>query len=121
MALLATQPIGNAPATALTSGNSSAPSYAAATGGGDTFVPDLDTFVHIKNGSGGSITVTFVTPAVTQGLAIQDPAIVIAAGTEAMVGPFPAALFANSSGVCSITYSGVTSLTIGVFSVKPVS
>lgn len=94
------------------------PSYAACAGGGDTFVPDKDTFLHVKNGSGGSLTVTVAVPGTERyGVATADVAVAVAAGTERMIGPFPAEIFADSSlsGSAAITYSGVTSLTIGVF------
>jgi len=92
------------------------PAYAAAAGGGDDFQPGPDVFVHIKNASGGSITATFVTPREVEGLAVADLAVAIPAGDERMVGPFDAATYADpSTGLCPITYSGVTSLTVGVF------
>lgn len=97
------------------------PSYAAATGGGDRFTPDKNTFLHIKNGSGGSITVTVVTPRTDAwGNAIADNANAVAAGTEEMMGPFPAESYAatDGTGLADITYSGVTSLTIGAFNVS---
>lgn len=95
------------------------PSYAAAAGGGDSFRPDTHTFLHAKNGSGGSITVTVVTPNTDPiGNAVADLAIPIAAGAEKMIGPFPAPYFANpSTGNADITYSGVTSLTIAALAV----
>lgn len=107
MALLTTQDVVFAGLT---------PSYAACTGGGDTFTADNDTFIHVKNGSAGALTVT-ITPQATSvgGQAITPIAVSIPAGQERMIGPFPPAFFNNpSTGVGSITYSGVTSLTIAV-------
>lgn len=95
-----------------------APSYAAANGGGDTFVPDKDTFLHVKNGSGGALTVTVAVPGTERyGVATADLAVSVPAGAERMMGPFPADVFADSSiaGSAAVTYSGVTSLTIGAF------
>jgi hypothetical protein len=93
------------------------PSYAAAAGGGDAFTPTKDTWLHAKNGSGGSITVTIVTARTDAiGNAIADNAIAIAAGAEKLIGPFPAEHYQDSStGLAAVTYSGVTSLTIGAF------
>lgn len=94
-----------------------APTYAAAAGGGDKFIPDDDVFVHVKNGSGAPITVTFVTPGNVEGEPIADRTVSIPATTgERMIGPFPKQYFADNAdaGKCSITYSGVTSLTIAV-------
>lgn len=94
------------------------PSYASASGGGDKFHPGGRTFLHVKNGSGGSITVTAVTPKQVDGEEIADRAVAIPAGEEKMIGPLPASLFANpsDSGLGAITYSGVTSLTIAAVS-----
>lgn len=91
-----------------------APSYAAAAGGGDKFRPNENVLLHVKNGSGGAITVTVVTPGTVGGEAIADRAVSVPAGGERMIGPFPERLFANNSdsGLASITYSAVTSLTI---------
>lgn len=109
MALLASQSITRA---------GLAPAYAAATGGGDTFTPDGDTFLQVKNASGGAITVTIVTPRNDAwGNAIADNTVSVPATTgDRMIGPFPADSYADpTTGLASITYSGVTSLTIGAF------
>lgn len=96
------------------------PSYSAAAGGGDTFLPSNNTFIHVKNGSGGSITVTIVTPGTVSGQAVADVAVAIAAGAEKMIGPLPGSLFARASdGRADLTYSGVTSLTLAVLELDP--
>lgn len=88
----------------------------AANAGGDKFVPDKDTTLEVNNGSGGAITVTIVTPGTTFGEAIADRAVSVPAGQRYEIGPFPAELFANpADGLADITYSGVTTLTVGVF------
>lgn len=84
----------------------------AAAGGGDTFVNNGSTLLYLKNGSGGSITVTIITAGATrQGVAIADVSVVLAAGEERVVGPFDPSDFNGASGI-SLTYSGVTSLTV---------
>jgi hypothetical protein len=92
------------------------PTYAAATGGGDTFVADQDTILHAKNGSGGALTVTVAVAATSVGgQAITSIAVSVPAGSERMIGPFPPNFFNSpSTGVASITYSGVTSLTVAI-------
>ncbi len=110
MALLATQSITRA---------GLAPSYAAAAGGGDTFTPGPNVFLQVKNASGGAITVTVVTPRTDSlGNAVADNTISVPATTgDRMIGPLPYEHYADpSTGVGNISYSGVTSLTIGVFS-----
>jgi hypothetical protein len=102
MALLAYQP----PALAGTT-----ITYSAAAGGGDTLGWTPGGALRVKNGSGGSITVTVVTPGNTQyGQADPDIPVTVAAGAEKAIGPFPAALAVD--GIVSVTYSGVTSLTV---------
>lgn len=93
-----------------------APTYAAAAGGGDTFTPGRHTFLHVKNGSGGSLIVYGVTPGTLIGdIAIGDPGCTVPAGGEQMFGPFPREYFADpTDGLVHSAYSGVTSLTVAV-------
>lgn len=60
---------------------------------------------------------TIVTPRTDQlSNPIADNAIAIAAGAEKMIGPFPSEHYgAAADGLGDITYSGVTSLTVGIF------
>lgn len=107
MAALATQQIVNAGVI---------PTYAAAAGGGDTVAPGDTTFVHVKNASVGSITVTVDSVAASSYGTDVDLVVAIAAGAEKMIGPLPASRFAQTTtGLVNISYSGVTSLTVGAF------
>ena len=105
MALLATQQIGLTPAAIV---------YNATAGGGDTINADDKTFVHIKNASGGSLTVTFETPNTVSGLAVADLPVSVPAAGDRVVGPFSPSLFGTAAGLVNVTYSGVTSLTMAV-------
>ncbi len=97
------------------------PTFAAATGGGDKVQPGSTTFIEVKNGSGAPITVTVddtlsVGPggasAFTPDLVVSIPATT----GDKMIGPLnPERFAAVADGLCPITYSGVTSLTIGAF------
>ena len=90
-----------------------APTYAAASAGGDKVSPGATTFVHVKNASAGALTVTLVTAATFNGYAVADLAVSIPAAGERMIGPLTADVFRNSAdGLVDVTYSGVTSLTI---------
>lgn len=90
------------------------PAFVTAAGGGDTCLPGTGSYLHYKNGSGGSITVTLVTPGTVGGLAIADRPVVIAAGAEAKI--LVGDEYRNpTTGLASVTYSGVTSLTVGSF------
>ncbi len=91
------------------------PSFAAAAGGGDKFTPGDNTYLEVINGSGGAITVTVDSKVASNyGTDVND-AVVVGAGARAKIGPFPAQRFQGSDGLADITYSGVTSLTVGVF------
>lgn len=105
MALITVQEVGRA---------GIAPSYVAAAGGGDTFANDGRTMLHIKNGGGGSITLTVVTQATVDGKAVADDAISVPNGAERMVGPFPPAIYNDVNQQVALTYSGVTSVTVAV-------
>jgi hypothetical protein len=93
------------------------PAYSAAAGGGDAFTPTERTYLHVKNGGGSPITVTIVTPGeAAPNISIADVAVSVSNGSEQIIGPFPAGLFQSAStGLASITYSGVTSVTVGCF------
>lgn len=107
MALLTTQQMTSAGA---------AITLATAAGGGDTAdISNGRTFLWVKNGSGAPITVTVVTPGDVEGLAITDRTVSVPATTgERLIGPLNPAVYGS---VASITYSGVTSLTIAAVSV----
>ena len=95
-----------------------AATYVAATAEGDTADNNGNMFLHIKNGSGGAITVTItaLTTTVESGiygeLRKSNSAAVIDAGAEAFVGGFAPAAFNDGNAEIAITYTAVTSLTI---------
>jgi hypothetical protein len=89
------------------------PTFVAAAGGGDSFVNDgTKTMYLVDNASGGAITVTFdgVGVGPTSAVAFDDDvATSVGAGAQWHFGPFPKARFGSS---VTVTYSGVTSLTV---------
>jgi hypothetical protein len=100
-----------------------APAYVAAAGGGDKIVgPSERVFLHVKNGGGSPQTVTVATPRTDPetGLAEADVAVSVPAGGERMIGPFRASTFGDpaDAGKAAVTYSGVTSVTVGCFEVE---
>ncbi len=107
MALLTTQQIANSGLN---------PSFVAAAGGGDTFRAEDTVFLVVKNGGGSSITATIATPATSsEGLAIADAAVSVTNGQERWIGPFKDEFRDPATGLVTVTYSGVTSVTVGVF------
>jgi hypothetical protein len=96
------------------------PTFGACAGGGDRFTPDNNTHLHVKNGSGGALTVTVAATKVPlANMTVANVVVSVPAGGEARLGPFPYDMFAatDGSGLADITYSGVTSLTIAVIQV----
>lgn len=94
-------------------------SFASAAGGGDTCETGAGVLLVVKNGDSGSHTVTLVTPGTYKGLAIADRAVAVAAGAETAI-PVTSDYRNPSTGRASITYDGVTSVTVAVVRV-PVS
>lgn len=91
----------------------------AAAGGGDAFAPGIDTFVRINNGGGAPITVTFVTPTLVGGLALADGGGSVTNAQSRLFGPFPPELFQDpTTGLVVVTYSAVTTVTIGAFKIQ---
>ena len=84
-----------------------------AAGGGDTCPAGDGIFLEANNASVASITITLATPGTVGGLAIADRAVAIPAGERWKI-PVPR-VFAGADGRCVITYSGVTTLTVGCF------
>lgn len=94
------------------------PAYTAAQAAGsgsNSFLNDGRTFIHIKNGGASPITATFQTPGSVNGLAISDLVITIANAAEKVVGPFEPGIFNQSDGKVYVDWSGVTTVTAGVF------
>ncbi len=107
MAVLTVQTL--VPATGIT------PTFTAAAAGGDSVSANGRVFLVVKNGGAGSVTVTATSTATVAGLAVADPTFAVAAGAEKWLGPFDGSVFGNASGNVDITYSGVTTVTVGAF------
>lgn len=91
------------------------PTYAACAAGGDTFLNNGDTFIHVKNAqAAATVTVTIVTQASVDGLAVADKTVTIAATEDAIIGPFPTSVYNTAAGMVTLTYNTVTTVTIAV-------
>ena len=89
-------------------------SMVAAAGGGDAFPNDGETLFVVTNGGGGSINVTVAPVGKTpQGYTIKDVVVAVAAGATKYLGPFDQSIFNDSTGKVAVTYSGVTTVTVG--------
>lgn len=104
MATLATQQVGRSGVK---------PTYAAAAVGGDAFVADARTLLHVKNGSASSITVTITPVASFDGIALSSVTVTVPASDERMAGPFAPEVFKDpSTGLVSVAYSAVATVTV---------
>lgn len=87
--------------------------FGAAAGGGDTFVNTKDAVLEVINGGGGSITVTVAAVGTCSQGYTHNLAVSVGAGVHKRIGPFSSE-YQTSAGVVSITYSGVSSVTVAV-------
>jgi hypothetical protein len=91
----------------------------AANGGGDAMAVGSGMFLRAKNASGGNITVTIAIPAGASGypnVAYTSTAVVVPLTTgDMLIGPISSLYADPTTGLATITYSGVTSLTVGAF------
>lgn len=98
-------------------------SLAAAAGGGDAFSNDGRTFFVVSNGGGSPITVTVEvqrTSIKVPGLGsvtFADIPVTVAAGVTKWIS-VPKGPYTDSNGRTQLTYSGVTSVTVGAARVQ---
>lgn len=91
-------------------------STSSAAAGGDKVKPIGDrVFFEVTNGGGSSITVTIPSYSTVRGQAVADRTVSVAASATKKI-PVYADLNTNpSDGLASITYSAVTSVTVGAY------
>ncbi len=69
-------------------------------------------FIYVTNGGGSETIVTIVSQGTEDGLAIADRTVTVAAGENAMIGPFPPHIYNNSVGEIEVSFSFITSVTL---------
>lgn len=84
-----------------------------AAGGGDTVAPGARTFLYVRNADASDKTVTVVRPGQTYGQNNPDIPVVVTAGEFRLIGPLTSDLADPTTGLVGITYSAVTSVTVG--------
>lgn len=77
----------------------------------NAFANDGRTYLHVKNGGGGSINVTIDTPGSVDGLAVGNLVVAVPAAGEKIIGPFPTNIYNQTDGKVYVDWSGVTSVT----------
>lgn len=100
--------------TPSTAGN--AVTYQNAAGGGDQYAASAQARLHVRNGGGSPITVTIKSQAPCSQGTVHDTTVVIGNAADKILGPYDPARYADANGFVQITYTGVTSVTVGVIS-----
>jgi len=86
----------------------------AASGGGDTCATGAGVLLLVANGDASSHTVTLATPQTVDGdLTVQDRVVTVAAGAQTAI-PVTDRYRNPGTGRASISYDGVTSVTVAV-------
>ena len=90
------------------------PTLVSAAGGGDKFPNSTKReLLIVKNGDVSPTTVTLDIKATVDDQAVTDKTVVVAAGDEALIGPFDER-YQDNNGDVNISYSNVTAITVGV-------
>lgn len=91
----------------------------AATAAGDTFVNDGKTFLEVLNGDVSPMTVTIVGQRNLPLGVSSTKTVTVTNATTQMIGPFPVGNYNRETDESvEVTYSSVTSLTVGAYSVN---
>lgn len=88
----------------------------AAAGGGDQFSNNGQTVLDVANGGGSPITVTIASQVPCSQGSTHNSTVTVANGATKRIGPFPITRFNDTGGFTQVTYSAVTSVTVGAFS-----
>lgn len=92
------------------------PVYNAAAAGGDTFLNNGRTFLHVKNASASVVTVTIDSKKLSNYGTDVDIVISVPAGGEKTMGTFDPIRFDSDLGIANISYSSATSVTLSLIS-----
>lgn len=94
------------------------PSLTAAAAGGDEFANGGRTYFHINNASAGSVTVTVDSVRPCDQGADHNLTVAVPASEQRLIGPFDPRRFNQAgTGRVAVTYSAVTSVTVGAFAI----
>jgi hypothetical protein len=94
------------------------PAFTSANADGHTILNDGKTFLEVRNADGSAITVTIDTPQTVDGLAVASRTVSVGATTGVkMIGPFPLDYNQPGTEYIQVTFSAVTSVTVGAFRV----
>ena len=91
-------------------------SLVSAAGGGDQFPNNGKTFFDVANGGGGSIMVTIASQVACSQGSTHNTTVSVAASATKRIGPFDVSRYNDGNGMVQVSYSGVSSVTVGAFS-----
>lgn len=101
--------------TALQSARAANPiTFAAADAAGDSFANTGREALLVQNNDVGARTVTVVTQATVDGLAVADLQITVPAGELHLIGPFAKGVYDDVNGEVQITYNDATNVNVAV-------
>lgn len=89
----------------------------AAAGGGDTVECVKGGILVVNNGSGSTVTVTIANPSKVKGLTVNAATMAIPAGKLGVI-PLSSIFRQSGTGRANVTYSAVTTVTVGVFAIN---
>lgn len=84
-----------------------------ANSGGDYFTNNGKTLLYVNNGSGASINVTIDSPNQCSQGYTHDLIVAVGAGASKFIGVLSQTQYNDSNGRVNLTYSSVTSITVG--------
>lgn len=93
-----------------------APTYSAASAGGDKVIPGASTFLHVKNSDTVAHDCIIATPATVDGLAVADRTVSVPNGGERMI-YVPSTFYQASDGLAAISWSATTGMTFAALKV----
>jgi hypothetical protein len=74
-------------------------------------------YLAVQNAGADAVTVTFAYTAAFNGVVQSSHTVSVAAGKTLLIGPFAQRLYNDTSQLVTVTYSGVTGVTVAVFRV----
>jgi hypothetical protein len=84
---------------------------------GNQFANTGNCYLWVANGSGSQLTVTVLQSGQTlDGVSTAGKTLTVAAGSEAIMGPWPPGVYNDGSGYVTVNWSSGTSITAMVFS-----
>jgi hypothetical protein len=89
------------------------PIYNTAAGGGDEFLNDGRTWIHVKNGA-VVLNITLVSQITVDGLDVEDLVITVPINDERLIGIFSTEWYNDADGKVQIIYDDASNVTLAV-------